>query len=61
MPSEKSQATQSAPVAVKVSEEVPVPAARSSTRSPGPAPAIRATARRHSLTWPAERMSFSRS
>jgi hypothetical protein len=50
MPSEKSQATQSAPVAVKVSEEVPVPAARSSTRSERPAAVIRATARRHSLT-----------
>ena len=45
----------------KVSEDVPVPAARSSTRSPRPAPVIRATARRHSLTWPADRMSFSRS
>ncbi|MGB6320772.1 MAG: Ldh family oxidoreductase, partial [Xanthobacteraceae bacterium] len=38
------------PVAVKLSEEVPVPAARSSTRSPGRAPVIRATARRHILT-----------
>ncbi len=61
MPSEKSQATASAPVAVKVSVEVPVPAARSSTRSPGLAPAIRATVRRHSLTWPRDKMSFSRS
>ena len=61
MPREKSQATQSAPVAVKVSEEVPVPAARSSTRSPGRAPVIRATARRQSRTWPMDSRSFSRS
>ncbi len=61
MPSEKSQATQSAPVAVKVSEEVPVPAARSSTRSPGRAPVIRATVRRQSRTWPMDSRSFSRS
>src|SRR5690348_9516149 len=61
MPSEKSQATQVAPDAVKDTDDVPVPAARSSTRSPGPAATIRATARRQYRSWPADRTSLSRS
>jgi len=43
MPSEKSHATQSAPEVAKVTDEVPVPAAKSSTRSPGREPRIRFT------------------
>ena len=58
MPNEKSQATQFAPDAAKVTDEVPVPAARSSTRSPGPAWRMRWTRLRHSRTWPIDRMSF---
>ena len=61
MPSEKSQATQTAPAEVKVTDELPVPAARSSTRSPARAPTTRATTRRHHRSWPSERTSFSRS
>ena len=61
MPSEKSQATQSAPAAVNVRDEVPVPAATSSTRSPGRAATVRATIRRHHRSWPSDSTSLSRS
>ena len=61
MPSEKSHATQRAPAAAKARDEVPVPAARSSTRSPGAAPTARATTRRQYRSWPADRTSFIRS
>src|SRR5712691_2155669 len=61
MPREKSQATQRAPAPVKALDEVPVPAATSSTRCPAAAPTALATARRQRLSWPAESTSLSRS
>ena len=61
MPSEKSQATQDAPSAVKLTDEVPVPAARSRTRSPARAPTAFATTLRHHRSWPSDSTSLSRS
>ena len=48
-------------VVMNVRDDVPVPAARSRTRSPGPAATARATTRRHSLSCPRDSTSLSRS
>src|SRR6202020_9948 len=49
------------PDAAKDTDEVPVPAARSSTRSPGPTPRMRCTLLRHNRTCPIDSTSFIRS
>src|SRR5918995_880554 len=61
MPREKSHGTTSAPSARNGSLEVPVPAARSRTRSPGRAATAFTTARRHHRSRPNESTSLVRS
>src|SRR5918994_1168918 len=61
MPREKSHGTTSAPSARNGSLEVPVPAARSRTRSPGRAATALTTARRHRRSRPSDRTSLVRS
>ena len=61
MPAERSSAVTSAPFFANAAELVPVPAAMSSTFSPGCGSTARTVATRHSGALPAERMSFVRS
>ena len=61
IPVEKSQAMTSAPSAAYSTLEVPVPAARSSTRIPGPAATAARVTRRHMRTCHRLMMSLLRS
>ena len=61
MPAEKSRAITSAPLFASATELVPVPAAMSSTRSPGFGSTARTVAMRHSAALPTESTAFVRS
>ena len=61
MPTEKSAATHHAPDAASSTVDTAVPAARSSTLSPGPMRSAERVARRQNRSWPSDSTVFVRS